>query len=68
MDNRIVLSDDGTMDTVVVCTECGSEMRYNFVPFEPEEGGTPEDKQYENFVEWAIEDAESQHECPKESN
>jgi RNase P subunit RPR2 len=24
------LSDDGTLDTVVTCSECGAELRYNF--------------------------------------
>ena len=68
MGKRIVLSDDGTMDTVLRCTECGEEMRYTFEPHEPEEGGTPEDRQYEEFIEWAIEDAESEHECDEETN
>ena len=27
----IELSDDGTMDTVLRCNECGEEMRYNWV-------------------------------------
>ena len=56
-DKRIVLSDDGTMDTVLCCTECGEEMRYNFDP-QPDSEET-----YDDFVEWAIEDAESDHEC-----
>lgn len=29
---KFELSDDGTMDTVVRCTECGQEDRYNFEP------------------------------------
>lgn len=31
----IRLSDDGTMDTVLVCDECGQEMRYNYDPSGP---------------------------------
>ncbi len=30
MANRIQLSDDGTMDTVIRCTECGQEYRFNY--------------------------------------
>ena len=30
MANRISLGDDGTMDTVFVCDECGEEMRSIF--------------------------------------
>jgi hypothetical protein len=52
------LSDDGTMDTVLVCVSCGAEARYTF-------DGDGEES-YDAFVEWAIEDAEGDHdhECP----
>lgn len=52
----IVLSDDGTLDTVLVCTVCREEMRYNFAP-------DTDDETYEDFVAWAIEDASAEHEC-----
>lgn len=29
---EIELTDDGTMDTVLRCSECGAEMRYNYEP------------------------------------
>jgi transcription elongation factor Elf1 len=57
----IELTDDGTMDTVLRCSECGEEFRYNFDPGPDEEDG---EDAYNAFVDWAIEDAESEHECP----
>lgn len=27
---RMLLGDDGTLDTVIVCSECGEEFRFNF--------------------------------------
>ena len=52
------LGDDGTLDTVIVCDDCGQEMRYNF------DGGhddcTPiangDCDCYGQFVDWAIEE------------
>lgn len=60
----IELTDDGTMDTVLRCSECGKEMRYNY-DGEPA-GGESEDSGdgYAAFIEWAIEDATADHECP----
>lgn len=60
----IELTDDGTLDTVLRCSECGEEFRYNFD--EHGEDCTVEDGScdcYDAFVEWAIEDAESEHDC-----
>ncbi len=55
------LSDDGTMDTVLVCSFCGVEARYTF---DGEDG-----ESYDEFVAWAIEDAEGDHdhECPEQA-
>ena len=63
----IRLSDDGTMDTVLKCDECGEEMRYNFDTHN--EDCTDESGAcgcYDEFVDWAIEDAEYEHECEQE--
>lgn len=54
------LGDDGTLDTVIVCSECGVELRYNW------DGGDEGDERdgegaYKAFVEWAKEDAADQH-------
>lgn len=52
----IQLTDDGTLDTVFRCTECGEEMRYTFA------AGDEEDT-CEEFVEWALLDCAETHEC-----
>lgn len=36
----IHVSDDGTMDTVFQCDECGAELRYSGDAFERDEDGT----------------------------
>lgn len=53
------LGDDGTMDTVIRCDECGAEMRYLY-DGEPQ-GGQVES--YDEFVEWCISDFDKDHEC-----
>ena len=62
----IYLGDDGTMDTVLVCSECGEEMRYNYDPTAECEHGEDckaGEAHYDDFVAWAIEDATADHEC-----
>lgn len=56
---RLVLTDDGTLDTVFECIDCGGQERYTFTP-----SGQRYDGGYRRFVAWAIEDAEEQHVCP----
>lgn len=69
MTDRIELTDDGTMDTVVRCRVCGAEARYNYDPesWEPTEGPAngrvPAEQNYDDFVAWAIEDFDSEHDC-----
>lgn len=58
----IELSDDGTMDTVLRCSECGEVMRYNYDGADDEQNGR-DGYDYARFVEWAIEDATDAHEC-----
>jgi RNase P subunit RPR2 len=56
--NTFELADNGTLDTVVACSECGQELRYNW-----DDGGDPGEPQtYESFTEWAKLDAAEQHE------
>jgi hypothetical protein len=63
----IELTDDGTLDTVLRCSDCGEEMRYNYNPsYDPEdaiEGEDADQRAYDAFVEWAIADATEEHEC-----
>lgn len=71
------LSDDGTMDTIIRCSECGEEQRYNYdgdteeecaplcasrVPFGECTCGRAE-RSYDAFVDWCLEDFESEHVC-----
>ena len=58
----IKLSDDGTMDTVLVCDNCGEEFRYNFQNADIDESDDPE-ADYDAFVEESIADASSEHDC-----
>lgn len=59
---QFVLSDDGTMDTVITCRNCGRDERYTFAAWADSEA--PEDaNDYDEFVEWALEDAAMVHEC-----
>lgn len=66
----IVLTDDGTLDTVLRCTECGEEFRFNYFP---DEQGVDEDTRtdteiYDDFVQSCIEEVEVEHECTPEDD
>lgn len=52
------LVDDGTMDTVVQCSECGECERFNFGS-----GDYDDDYTYDEFVEDCIDNAQETHEC-----
>jgi len=56
MSHKFYLGDDGTLDTVLVCEDCGAERRYTFMPDSDEDT-------YADFVAWAFEDAEEEHIC-----
>ncbi len=97
-----LLGDDGTLDTVIYCNECGQEQRYNYDPPVDFADDPPEDweecgqcsghhppgftadcrddvnrwpsnkcikhlekESYNAFVEWCLEDFESEHECER---
>ena len=71
----IQLGDDGTLDTVVFCTECGEEFRGTWEEFR----GTWEDGDdsfpdrfdtdgRQDFIGWLIADVTAEHECPKAVN
>jgi len=59
----IELTDDGTLDTVLRCTECGEEFRFMY------DGATDtadEDAAvaaYDAFVDECVADATDEHEC-----
>lgn len=60
------LGDDGTMDTVIVCGECGEEIRYNYASsaddFDADDRRSDQQR-YDDFVDECIADAEDSHEC-----
>jgi len=58
----MLLGDDGTLDTVIVCSECGAEMRYNFDGSDCHTAGDGA-RAYHEFVKWAKVDAAEDHEC-----
>ncbi len=59
------LTDDGTLDTVLRCTGCGAESRYNFEPTAEEGAEGPAGLEaYNEFVRWAASDADERHGCP----
>ncbi len=49
----IILKDDGTLDSVAVCTECHKEFRGTF-----SDSGYDS---YDSYIEWFIEDIENEH-------
>ena len=60
----ILLGDDGTLDTVVICSECGREYRGNFDPAMSDTIDDIEaDYDYDAFVESFIADISSEHVC-----
>ena len=50
----IILKDDGTLDSVAVCTECHKEFRGTFA-----DSGYDS---YDSFIDWFIEDIKNEHE------
>lgn len=68
----IELGDDGTMDTVLYCTECGEEFRFNydggggFADDDTGEVKLTDEQAYDAFITSCIEEVEAEHECAKE--
>lgn len=83
------LGHDGTMDTVIVCDDCGHESRYNYDSSMRDEQDNADriaelaklypadnimrlqehvnEQYYNEWMDWCIEDFESEHECPRYS-
>ena len=66
----IRLTDDGTLDTVFECSECGEEMRYNFANSYPSSDGPSEytrnpmtEVLYQDWIDQIIEDETQKHDC-----
>ena len=54
----ILLGDDGTLDTMVYCSECGKEYRGTYQPDSADS--------YTEFVEWLTDEFASEHICREE--
>ena len=52
----IVLTDDGTLDTVLRCTECGEEFRFNYANSDGEESR-------DTWIECLIDETADEHAC-----
>ena len=65
----IRLTDDGTMDTVIECSDCGEEFRGNYDPWGPdmvdEDEPTAAEAEcaYEDFTKDFIDEVEMEHDC-----
>ena len=64
----IHLGDDGTLDTVVFCTECGEEFRGTWDDDDDSLPDRFDTDGRQDFVEWLIADVTAEHECPKVVN
>lgn len=63
---KIALSDDGTLDTVVRCTECGREFRGNFEPGPEFPAEDAAEDAYDTYVEEFLTEVSDEHECDKD--
>jgi hypothetical protein len=62
----LVITDDGTLDTVVYCQDCNTQMRYNPEPLIEEEYDSPPTKALdEERQRLALEMARKDHKCLK---
>lgn len=69
----IILTDDGTLDTVLRCSKCGEEFRFNYsetdeIVAETETCQEDQDGHYDQFVDSCIEEIEAEHECGAETD
>lgn len=62
----IELGDDGTMDTVIYCTECGHEFRFNYDPqYQRDDEPTEQEAAtaYSMWIDECIEQVKAEHKC-----
>ena len=64
----IHLTDDGTMDTVLRCSACGEEFRFNYQDSaEPDTRKMDPEDAYDDFVQECIDEIADEHECEEAS-
>ncbi len=63
----IQLGDDGTLDTVLYCSDCRQEYHFNYDPEADDypHGDQAEDS-YNNFVDECIAELKAEHVCHEE--
>lgn len=66
---KIRLSDDGTLDTVFVCGHCGAEMRFTFQDHPDEcDDETGNCDCYDDFVYECLHECQDEHDCDIEND
>ncbi len=65
--SSIVLIDDGTLDTVLECVHCRTQIRYTPDPPLDDHDAHCDDscECQDAVIEWALVDAQDTHECPR---
>ena len=61
--STFTLGDDGTLDTVIVCDQCGEKFRFNYSNDDPDNIDMTDEESYDAFVEQCLEDAADVHNC-----
>lgn len=70
--SRIALGDDGSLDTVLKCIECGEEFRFNYQQsdVEDQQGVELSEQErkadYDDWVKSLINETEAEHVCGEE--
>lgn len=63
----IELSDDGTLDTVLRCDECGEEFRFTYAADTLDPPADEDDERmYAAWIEDCITEVEAEHRCDPE--
>lgn len=61
---RIILIDDGTLDTVLQCIDCRQEFRYTYDPGPDVADGSVDD--YDAWIDTVINELADDHVCGEE--
>lgn len=61
-DGAVIMIDDGTLDTVFTCSRCHRMFRYTFDSARIAGSLSEGMSEYNDFVDWALDDAIASHE------
>jgi hypothetical protein len=59
------LVDDGTLDTILECDNCGALLRFTYAGWVDDDDEVDDEVTYRNFVYWCLDEA-AEHECEEE--